>query len=296
MDKLVQYIRLVFEERYLKDSTPFCCMKKLVQDGFGRCICIPGIAINYCVLMGFFCYEDVELDIRKIEWNDQLKIYLPICMYEDKRIVQNLSDEYACEALLSEDVCIEKTSSLSYVKIRGKEVLERIFETSQGTFYTEICLLEKIEKFSNSMDYLRLFVIIADSSRLIMDSYAYADLLFRLFLFLRPYTMVDLIKKCAAQNQGNQCFKEYNQEVLRQYLLLGENMKGIDVLSSDSISYAINEVAKFIGFDFMNVYERYKDVWGLEAVRELNELIKKQLDSCLKSTSRIKNLARLIDP
>ena len=61
-------------------------------------------------------------------------------------------------------------------------------------------------------------------------------------------------------------------------------------MAPERISGTINKVTEFTGFNFLQICEKYERIAGEEAVRRLNDLIKKQLDICAKISKRIQDL------
>ena len=287
----MEYTRLVFEERYIQEATPFRCVKGQVERGFGRCICIPGVAINYCMILASYCYDGINSDINQIQWSEEYGVYLPICIFEERKITPNLFGEKETKPfILSDELCAEKVNKIAYIKIRDVQVIKQRYSTLGKNPLKEMLLSDKIEKFSNSMDYLCLFTIIADSYRMTHESQEYVDHLFRLFMFLMPFSSISMIGKNLKNQKDSLQFKKYNKKILDEYLELGKDVKNCDVMAPERISGTINKVTEFTGFNFLQICEKYERIAGEEAVRRLNDLIKKQLDICAKIPKRIQDL------
>lgn len=290
MEELLEYARVVFEERYMCETSPFVCVKPQVERNFCRCICIPGVAMNYIVYVLGCCYEEFEGE-RSICWNETRNIYLPDNEYKNQKVVFNLQPvgRY-CRCYFSDDLCGERINEFTYIKIRSFDVLYSKYIQKKQIFYKEYLLLGKMEKFDNSMDYLRLFCFIADAYRGTYDIDDFVDKLFRLFLFLFPYTGLNVIEKNIEMYGNSQKFRDYQRQVLQEYRKLGEGKQYEDSMADVKISITIGQLKEFFWFDFWNVYKNYEEAeWGGDT-RSLKDILKKQMSICSKLASRISRI------
>lgn len=281
MENLLKYIRLVFEERYKEEETPFRCVKERVEKGFGECICIPGIALNYCAIVAKCCYDKQEL-IHDVKWDDMYKMYLPICSLKDKKLVPNVQDEKernTCKYAL--ELCGKGVNTFSYIEI-SKQYTEDIRK--------EECLRNGIEDFGNAMDYFRLFTLIADGYNHVEKIEVYGERLFRLFLFLFPITALKIIEQNYGEFKENTEFKDYNKKLLENYLILGDGVLEMNIKTYDKIADCLKKVNDFTGFNFYRVYQRYQEERADAA--EVLDLLKNQMDLCSKKKRTVKKILK----
>lgn len=281
MKNLIEYTRLVFEERYKKEETPFKCVKARKNNGFGECICIPGIALNYCAIAAECCYSTQEL-ILKVQWNETHKMYLPVCFFEDEKLVTNLQKEQGrntCKHAV--DLCAEEINTFSFIRIR-----EDYDEDIRKEYY----LCNRVEDFRNAMDYFRLFTLIADGYNHVEKIEVHGERLFRLFLFLFPKTALKIIEENCIFFNGNSDFKAYNKALLEEYLSLGEGAQDKNITRYDEIGVALKKLNDFTGFNFYRVYQRYQEEKA--EAEEVKELVKTQMDLCSKKRRTIKKILK----
>lgn len=293
MEKLLEYARVTFEERYMCKTMPFDCVRPQVEKNFCRCICMPGVAMNFIACVLDCCYEEF-CGKSSISWNANQNIYLPEHEYNTKKIVVNFQTDAArCECYYTNDLCNEGINTFSYIKIRSFDVLRNTYlkqEGIQNGFNKDKLLFGKTEKFDNSMDYLRLFCLIAESNRGSYDMNDYAEKLFRLFFFLFPYTGFEVIERNLMNHGEDKGFAEYHKRMLEEYEILGKGKQREDTMASSKISITIEQLKEFCGFDFWSIYKRYESSGLGGGSQSLKDILKKQMSICGMLSGRTKQV------
>lgn len=273
MKDYLEYTREVFEQPYTTKEVDFECVKDLAQDGFCRCICIPGIVVNYIAAVIKCCFKDVE-GTNHVWWNDGCQTYIPETAYQQKTVVFNLKkDSVNRECWFSNELCVEAAGDFCYIIIRQQDLDREIAYKKR-----EQLLWGKKEEFNNSTDCFRLFCMVASTYHKEYDMVDFSDKLFRLFLFLFPEQGLDIIKDNYIRSHGHRGFMEYHSKLLDAFLKLGRayrKCKRIDFGYGNSLMLSIH---KFTGFDFYNVYNMYRED-GVE-VQILKDLLGIHLNIC----------------
>ena len=285
MEQLLEYSRLIFEEAYREETCSFECVKAQVENGFCRCICIPGIAMNYIAKVMECCYEEFD-GTAEILWNSEYKTYFSESTYKNKCIVFN---NYFGECYFRDDLCSETPSLFTYIKIRSAEVLTKRYGIS---YKKETLLCGKIPKLDNGMEYLYLFALIADTNRIKWELDQYATHLFRVFFFLFPYTGMRTISMNLKNYSNDAVFKKYNRELINDYIELSDGAQKRDTMGDLQVSDTIKKLDGFLDFNFWNIYDRYtisKDI------KDLKSVLSKQLDIASKLHKRLKQLSQELE-
>ncbi len=299
MDKLLEYTRFTFEEKYCVDKK-FQCVRLLAEKGGCNCVCIPGVAFNYLVNAIKYCYEEFQdgRDRANITWNKQYGVYVAESVIDNnKQVIVNFCDDINADSCYySEILCKEAPGRFAYLKIRGRSELRRIYYKNGKWINKEALLFGKTEKFNNSTDYFKLLLAMADSydkNNLTLPEYSAQ--LFLLIVFLFPYTGLDIIEKSykrisldhSMSKSDKDSFITYNRGVLEAYRSLGKDMQNRDVLSAGNFTDTNQRLRSYMKFDLYNIYDRYDE----DTLREeLRDLIKRQLSICSKIGGRVEKL------
>lgn len=290
MEELLEYARVVFEERYMCKASPFTCVRPQVEQDFCRCSCIPGVAMNYITCVLECCYKEFQ-GKSSINWDEERHIYFSYNEYQKQKIVFNLQmNENLCRCYFSEDLCGEGINEYSYIKIRPYEVLWNTYLKGRKSFIKESLLYRKTEKFDNCIDYLRLFCLIADTYRMDFDGGEFADKLFRLFFFLFPYTGIEVFDSNFKAYGDSEEFNGYNKQLLQSYIELGKGKRKDDPLSDTKFTSTIQQLKDFLGFDFLSIWKKYESPFSCGEIRDLKSVLNKQMNICNKLSSRIEKM------
>lgn len=288
MKDYLNYARGIFELPYTEQAVHFQCVKDLVRAGHCRCICIPGIAMNYIAAAIKTCFKDTK-GRNSVWWNNRYRIYIPDTAYESRVLIFNLkADGENRGCWFADDVCSEAdVGDFCYIVIR-EQALDR--ETAQKK--TELLLWGKREAFDNSVDCFKLFCRIASTYHNEFDMDVFSDMLFRLFLFLFPEAALAVIKDNLEGSGSQRSFADYHIKLSEDFSRLCEKSGKYQKTGPGFERELMESIREFTGFDLYNVYNVYRDE-GTE--RTLKELSGKQLNGFQKYRIELKNIQHQLE-
>lgn len=268
MDELLKYTRLVFEVRYLNEACEFECVWNEAESGFCRCICIPGVAVNYIFKVAEYCLEGIGCR-PVILWDRKLSRFVVRCVDDTGRfIAKDFKADQKC--ILQKEICDRAPNTeFSYLQIRPREELNLVYSSSN---FNKI-IVNKRELDNNGKDYLKLFAIVAKEFAVKLGDKEYLDMLFRLFFFLFPEACEDIMLQILESIRADEELDAYSRKCLEDYYKLGNA-----VPESFQITDTFKILREYLGIDFKDIYKCYIESKDLGDVRELKELVRNRLN------------------
>lgn len=270
----LDYIRYMFEEQYRERSNDFECLKEEVIQGRTRCICIPGIAVNYIANEMKFLKKQKSQKEWKFAWNEEHCIYVVEKDANDWNfeIPDFVLDEVAIIEPEEYSFCKEHITKYTYLLPTGNMVQDDL------DFWILWPVHERTE--------LKVFMLLARDYRGVYDIPVYADKLFRLTLFLHPLSGLKVIENNLKNREKDTWFINYNLNLLEQYL--GMNHQLCDCknnMEKNSLPKMLEIIKEFVGFDLLLLYHYFQTSDDVEGIEVWSDLLKQKINDLLKMRS-----------
>lgn len=272
------YIRAMFEEQYKLEENPFECIIENVRKGYGRCICIPCVAINYIANEIKFWEKATNKNLSwGFIWEEDHKIYLVKRDSEDWN--KDIYDITIQGKTLIDDaeICLIEPTGYSYIKIRDQEILQEVFEEPRKI----LCLL--LMDVGECKTEIEIYTAMARDFRNIFSMEEYIDKLFRFLFFLHPLEGLKVMERNMKESESED-LKKYNERLLDDYQKLINGLERINESNDRENSIKILEqIGKFVGANISmiyNIYLKESDRYG--DIRIANELFQKKMNDTIK--------------
>lgn len=271
------YIRSMFEEHYALKENPFECIVENVKNGYGRCICIPCVAVNYIASEIKFWEKTADKSLTwGLEWEEEHGIYLVKREAEDwNKEIYDIK-AHGITLIHNAELCIIAPTDYSYIKIRDREILQQAFEEPRKMLYS---LLTDIGERKTEIEF---YTAAAREFRNRFPMEEYIDKLFRLLFFLHPLECLKVIER-NMRNCGSMKLKKYNQKLLEDYQKLINDLEKIPASKYRvNMFQRLRKIEEFVGIKIVMVYvwfNRDKKYGDIEVV---HELFQKKMNDTLK--------------
>lgn len=280
MDNLWIYIRTLFEQDYAREENRFECVINSVKRGSSRCICIPGVAINYIANEMKFCTKTPECpNTWALGWDSENEAYFVIKNSADWNMgIPDLQkDEKDNSFDRNAEFCTETINGYTYIKIRK-------YDNIVSSIINPKMLFFELEGEINRKILLEFFILLTREFRTEMDMKDYVKMLFRFSFFLHPFSGIKILE------QGDMCCKKFNYALLTEYWQMINKFKKQDLSSLERIKV----VGDFIGADISMLYETLKDSNLQGDIRGINEFFQEQenITKKIANDSRLKNIMK----
>lgn len=279
MEQLLKYTRLLFHEQYMKHTSVYECIIRLVKESVYKCTCIPGVAANYILNVSKFCFYCFDGSCC-IEWNENEHRY--IAQYRDAsgqlcfaNFVSETDESVneVCKKRKEYKLSTEQGGNYAYIQLWNDEWLTSEYGIPNGEYRIEKSLFMAGERNHTDKEIFRFFSYIVKEYRVIHDMKKYLDMMFRLYLFLFPEEGMAVIVEQSDKVKDKEFFN-YNKKLLEEYKELASQ---INVDSQEKINQYFTLLSNFLLIDFKKVYVNCLRGNLVGDGRSLNSLIYKKL-------------------
>ena len=268
------YIRAMFEEGYALDKNSFECTG---DNEYGKCICIPCVAINYIANEIKFWEKQTNKKLTYgFIWEEGHKIYLVKRESSDwNKDIYDMKNQGNTE-IDDANLCTINQTDFSYVKIRDYKELQKSFVEPGNILYPHLISVGegKIE--------IEIYTITARDFRNEFLMEEYLSKLFRFLFFLHPLDGLKTLDR-NMRDDKSKALKEYNKNLLDDYEQLIEGFQGLNETygGADTIKI-LEQISAFVGLEVSNVYSYLQKSDDGGDIKATHEMFQKKMNDTLK--------------
>lgn len=271
------YIRAMFEEQYILEKNPFECIVEEVRNGYGRCICIPCVAVNYIANEIKFWEKATNKNLSwGFIWEEEHKIYLVKRESEDWN--KDIYDIRAQGKTLIDnaELCLIEPTGYSYIKVRDQEILQEVFEDPSKI----LCIL--LTDVGECKTEIEIYTTVARDFRNEFSMEEYIDRLFRLTFFFHPLEGLKVIERNMKESDSKD-LKKYNERLLEDYQKLINGLERLNE-SNDRVNplKILEQIGEFVGGNILTIYIYLKESDRYGDIKTAHELFQKKMNDTIK--------------